>query len=277
MPKAFSGFGIGLRPPHYSDVLAQHDRIDFVEVISENFMIVGGRPLWVLDQVRERLPVALHGVSMSIGAVDGVNRDYLARLKRLVDRVDPLFVSDHLCWTGIGGTTTHDLLPLPLTAEALDVVCRNVDIAQDVLQREILLENPSAYIQFDEDEFAEAEFLAEVCRRSSCSLLLDVNNIFVSTKNLATDASAALSKIPKERVKQIHIAGHSQGTSKLIDTHDAPVCDDVWSLYREALNLFGEVPSMIERDDKIPAFSVLMEEVEDARRIAQEEWKRPTA
>jgi uncharacterized protein len=274
VPVAIEGFGIGLRPPHYAAVLEHHARLDFVEVISENFMIDGGRPLWVLDQVRELLPVALHGVSMSIGSVGGLDRAYLARLKGLADRVDPVFVSDHLCWTGIGGLTTHDLLPLPYTIEALDMVCRNVAVAQDMLERQILLENPSTYVRFEGDDRDEADFLAEVCARAGCGLLLDVNNVYVSAVNHGFDAVAYLERLPASRIKQIHLAGHSQGKTLLIDTHDMPVCDAVWALYGEAVKRFGHAASMIERDDDIPPFEALIAELETARRIAGAQVKQ---
>jgi uncharacterized protein len=261
----FTGFGIGLRAPHYADVLERQAELDFVEVISENFMIDGGRPLWVLDAFRERLPVALHGVSMSIGSADGLDRAYLRNLKRLADRVQPLFVSDHLCWTGVGGVNTHDLLPLPYTAEALDVVVQNVLMAQDVLQRPMLVENPSTYVTFINDEMEEADFLGTLCREAGCDILLDINNVYVSAANHGFDPIGYLRRLPPERVKQIHLAGHSQGEHLLIDTHDTPVCDDVWALYSAALALFGPVPTMVERDGNIPPFDVLLAEVGTAR------------
>jgi uncharacterized protein len=258
-------YGIGLRPPHYADVLDRHLELDFVEVISENFMVEGGRALYVLDAVAERLPVALHGVSMSIGNADGLDRDYLNQLKRLVDRVKPVFVSDHLCWTGVGGVNTHDLLPLPYTAEALAVVSANVTAAQDFLGRTLLIENPSTYVTFVDDEMTEAEFLSALCGATGCDLLLDVNNIYVSSVNHGYDTGAYLNALPRERVKQIHIAGHSAGKSLLIDTHDTPVSAAVWSLYEAALTCFGPTPTMVERDDNIPSFDTLLAEINEAR------------
>jgi uncharacterized protein (UPF0276 family) len=242
--------------------------LDFVEVISENFMIEGGRPLWVLDTIRARMPVALHGVSMSIGSTEGVNPDYLKMLRALVDRVDPLFISDHLCWTGTGGVNTHDLLPLPYTAEALDVTVRNVEIAQAALGRSMLIENPSSYVTFVADEMGEADFLAALCGRAGCGILLDVNNVFVSASNHGFDAEAYLRRLPRDSVKQIHLAGHSVGEHMLIDTHDMPICDAVWSLYAQAVSFFGPVPTMIERDDNIPSFDALLAEVNTARLIS---------
>jgi uncharacterized protein len=269
MPTETDGFGVGLRTPHYADILEHHSRLDFVEVISENFMVDGGRPLWILDQVRERLPVALHGVSLSIGSTDGPDAAYLKRLRQLVDRVDPLFISDHLCWTGIGGINSHDLLPMPYTGEALDTVCANISVAQHELGRAMLFENPSTYVRFAEDEMDEEEFITEMCSRTGCNILLDINNVFVSAANHGFDATDYLNRVPVERVKQMHLAGHSQGMHGLIDTHDTPVCDAVWALYGEALARFGQVATMVERDGNIPPFDELIGEVETARRIGE--------
>jgi uncharacterized protein (UPF0276 family) len=254
-----------LRPPHYQDFLAGAAPVDFVEVISENFMVAGGRPLKVLDAVRERAPVAMHGVSMSIGSADGLRQDYLVRLKALADRVRPLWVSDHLCWTGVEGFNSHDLLPLPYTEEALELVCANVRHAQDVLERPILLENPSSYLVFADDEMSECRFLAETCRRTGCFLLLDVNNVYVSATNHGFDPLDYLAGIPADRVRQIHLAGHTAGRSLLIDTHDQPVPDPVWRLYEAAVQRLGPVATMIERDDNIPPLVDLLDELDIAR------------
>jgi uncharacterized protein (UPF0276 family) len=254
-----------LRPVHYQDFLTRTVPVDFVEVISENFMVDGGRPLHVLDQIRERHPVILHGVSMSIGASEGLDRAYLDRLRRLADRVDPLWVSDHLCWTGTGGFNSHDLLPLPYTEEALAVVCANVAQAQDALGRPLLIENPSSYVTFRQSEIGEGEFLAEMSRRSGCFLLLDVNNIFVSANNHGFASGAYLDAIPFDRVRQIHLAGHSRGKTMLIDTHDHPVPDAVWDLYDAACRRAGPIATMIERDDDIPPLDALLAELDIAR------------
>lgn len=270
----FQGFGLGLRPPHYRDFLDGAQNVDFVEVISENFMVRGGRPLHILDQVRERYPVAMHGVSMSIGTATGVRLDYLRRLKALVDRVDPLWVSDHLCWTGIGGFNSHDLLPLPYTEEALDVVCTNIMRVQDVLERPILLENPSSYLTFADDTMTEHEFIAQMCARSGCYLLVDVNNIYVSGSNHGFDPYAYIAGLPADRIRQIHLAGHSQGRDLLIDTHDQPVPDPVWDLYEAACGHFGPAATMIERDDDIPPLSELLAELDTARRRALRSERR---
>lgn len=262
---AFSGFGLGLRKEHYRDFLEDDVPVDFVEVISENFMVEGGQPRHILRQVRARHPVALHGVSMSIGSADGLDRDYLRRLRSLVDEVEPLFVSDHLCWTRIDGFHSHDLLPVPYTEEALGVVCANIAQAQDALGRTMLFENPSSYIAFPGEAMTEWEFLAEMCRRTGCDLLLDVNNIHVSATNHGFDARDYLAGVPAGRVRQIHLAGHSVGKDLLIDTHDAPVCADVWALYAQAMSRVGPVATMIERDADVPPLRTLLDELALAR------------
>lgn len=263
----FHGFGLGLRVPHYDDVLATKQPLDFVEVISENFMVDGGRPLHMLEQVRASYPLALHGVSMNIGAVDGLDMDYLKQLRRLADRFDPLWVSDHVCWTAVDGIQAHDLLPLPYSDEALDVVSRNVRVAQDVLGRPLVLENPSTYLEFP-GSMTEAEFLAALCARTGCYLLLDVNNIVVSATNHGRSVDEWLDHIPLDRVRQIHLAGHSQGRDLLVDTHDAPVPTSVWDLYQRFISRLGPVATMIERDDHIPPFAELLAELQVARDVA---------
>jgi uncharacterized protein (UPF0276 family) len=264
----FAGFGLGLRREHYSDVLDRPADLDFVEVISENFMVDGGRPRQVLKHVRERHPVALHGVSMSVGSVEEPDRDYLKRLRALVDDVEPLFVSDHLSWSRTAHFNSHDLLPLPYTEETLAIVCRNVGIAQDVLGRSMLLENPSSYVVFDGNAMTEWDFLREVVDGTGCELLLDLNNVFVSATNHGFDATTFLERLPLERVRQLHLAGHTEGDTHLIDTHDQPVCDDVWCLFREIYPRLGPVAVMIERDAHIPPFSDLVAELEIARTLA---------
>lgn len=258
-----------MRTSHYPAYLAGEANVDFVEIISENFMGEGGRPLYTLDKVRERYPVAMHGVSMSIGSADGLNADYLARLKRLADRIDPLWISDHLCWTGIDGFNAHDLLPLPYTAQALDVAAANIALAQDLLGRAMLIENPSSYITFADDMMPEWMFLAELAERTGCYLLLDINNIYVSATNHGFDAMTYIEGVPASRVRQIHLAGHSAGRDGLlIDTHDHPVPDPVWQLYANAIGRFGDVAVMIERDDDIPPLEELLAELDIARRLA---------
>lgn len=263
----FSGYGLGLRKPHYADFLTTQVDVDFVEVISENFMVDGGRPRQILRDVRARHPLALHGVSMSIGSADGVDPLYLRRLRDLADEIEPLFVSDHLSWTRIEEFNSHDLLPLPYTHEALGVVCDNIGRAQDALGRTMLIENPSSYLAFAGADMSEWEFLERVCVRSGCGLLLDVNNVFVSAVNHGFDARAYLDGVPHDRVRQVHLAGHSQGRELLIDTHDQPVPASVWDLYAHVRPRLGPVAVMIERDDDIPPLGELLDELAVARGI----------
>ena len=261
-------FGLGLRAPHYPDFLEHDIDVDFVEIISENYMIAGGRPLHILDRIREKHPVAMHGVSLSVGSTDGLDPGYLKKLSALAKCLDPLFVSDHLCWTGIDGFNSHDLLPLPYTEEALETVCINIARAQDALGRQMLFENPSSYLQFPGAVLTEWEFLTAMSARTGCGLLLDVNNIFVSAANHGFDAQAYLDGIPADRVRQIHLAGHSEGDGLLIDTHDRPVRPEVWSLYESACHRFGAAATMIERDDAIPPLGELLDELDIARGLA---------
>ena len=266
---SFTGYGLGLRKEHHAQFLSAEQKVDFVEIISENFMACGGRPLRTLDAVRERHPVIMHGVSMSLGSPTGLNRDYLSELKLLADRVRPLWVSDHLCWTGIPGHNTHDLLPLPYTDEALATCIANLKLAQDVLERPLLVENPSSYVTFPESTMSEWQFLRLLAEESGCYLLLDVNNVFVSSVNHRFDPLEFLEAIPRDRVRQIHLAGHSQGPEgMLIDTHDTPVCAEVWQLYDQAIERFGPCATMIERDDDIPPLDELLAELDQARAAA---------
>jgi uncharacterized protein (UPF0276 family) len=271
------GFGLGLRPVHYPDILEGNPRIDWFEAISENYMVPGGRPLHALLRVRERWPVVLHGVSLSIGSTDPLDEVYLARLKTLADRVQPEWISDHLCWTGVGGINLHDLLPLPYTEEALSHVVGRVLRVQERLGRRILLENVSSYVTFAQSAVPEWEFLAEVARRADCLLLLDVNNVYVSAFNHEFDPLGYLDAIPGERVRQIHLAGHEDNGTHIIDTHDHPVIDPVWSLYAEAIRRFGPVATMIERDDRIPPLSELESELFRARAVAADALARRRA
>jgi uncharacterized protein len=264
----FAGFGLGLRKPHYSEFLEHRVAVDFIEVISENFMIDGGRPRQILRDVRARYPVALHGVSMSIASADGLDSAYLARLRALVEEIEPLFVSDHLSWTRTEGFSSHDLLPFPYNRETLEIVCANIGRAQDALGRTMLVENPSTYIDFASSEMTEWEFLKTVCARTDCGLLLDVNNVFVSASNHGFDPVAYLDGVPHERVRQIHLAGHSKGAELLIDTHDQPVPVSVWDLYAYVLPRLGPAATMIERDDHLPPLGELLAELAMARRIA---------
>jgi len=261
-------FGLGLRKPHYRHFIDGSAPVDFVEVISENFMVEGGRPLVTLSSVREHYPVALHGVSMSLGSVSELNNDHMRALIALVERIDPLFVSDHLCWTGTQAFNSHDLLPLPYTEEALTICGRNISEAQDRLQRQILVENPTSYVAFSHSSMSEWDFIRELSRLSGCGLLLDVNNVFVSAANHGFDASLYVESLEGCDVRQIHLAGHDDRGAIRIDTHDRSVCDDVWALYGLAAALFPEAATMIERDDDIPPLGDLLGELDRARAIS---------
>ena len=262
------GFGLGLRPNYYAEILSGEPNIDWFEVISENFMGRGGRPIAILEQIRQNYPIVLHGVSMSIASTAPLDFDYLRALKQLADRFQPEWISDHLCWTGVHGVNLHDLLPIPYTHEALDHVADRIKRVQDYLCRRIAIENVSSYVTFAESEMDESTFLRELAERADCWLLFDVNNVFVSSFNHGFDAVRFLDDIPSERVIQLHLAGHSDHETHKIDTHDQPVIEVVWSLYAEACRRFGEVSTMIERDDNFPPLSDLVAELDRARRIA---------
>lgn len=258
------GHGIGLRPKHYPPVL-DGVRADWFEAISENYMVGGGRALAVLERVRADTPVVLHGVSLSIGSTDPLNLDYLQELRALVDRIEPAWVSDHLCWGSHGRRYAHDLLPLPYTDEALAHVVDRVRRVQDRLGRRILLENVSSYLAFTHSTMPEWTFLAAVAGRADCGILLDVNNVFVSAVNHAFRGDEYLAGLPADRIGQIHLAGHSDHGTHLLDTHDAAVSDGVWSLYRDAVRRFGPVPTLVEWDDHIPPIEEVLAEAERAR------------
>ena len=262
------GFGLGLRPEHYEEIAASPGRVSWFEALSENYMVPGGRPLYWLDTFRRDYPMALHGVSLSIGSIDPIDRRYLDELKALVDRVEPMWVSDHLCFTGLSGLNMHDLLPLPYTEEALDHVAERVMAVQDHLGRRLVLENVSSYVTYAASELTEWEFIASLCQRADCDILLDVNNVYVSAFNHEFDAATFLRAMPRARVRQFHLAGHTHKGSHIIDTHDEPIVPDVWALYAEAVRLFPGVPTMIERDANIPPYAELLAELDEARRIA---------
>jgi uncharacterized protein len=262
------GFGLGLRTVHYEEILAGHCAVDWFELLSENYMVPGGKPLHYLDRIRADYPVVMHGVSLSIASTDPLDWNYLRALKTLAERVSPHWISDHLCWTGVSGKNSHDLLPVPYTEEAVAHVSSRVRAVQDFLGRRILLENVSSYVSYKESELTEWEFLSEIARRADCLVLLDVNNIYVSAYNHGFDAEKYLNGMPAERVQQIHIAGHSNCGDYIIDTHDADVIDPVWALYAKAIERLGPVSTIIERDDHIPPLAELVAELEQARRIA---------
>jgi uncharacterized protein (UPF0276 family) len=261
-------FGLGLRPEHYEEIAANPGRVGWFEALSENYMVPGGSPLRWLDRLRRDYPMALHGVALSIGSIDPLDRRYLDELKELADRVQPMWISDHLCFTGLRGQNMHDLLPLPYTEEALNHVAERVMAVQDHLGRRLVLENVSSYVTYAASELTEWDFIAELARRADCEILLDVNNVYVSAFNHEFDAMAFLRAMPRERVRQFHLAGHTHKGSHIIDTHDEPIVPDVWTLYAEAVKLFPGVPTMIERDANIPPYAELLAELDEARRIA---------
>jgi uncharacterized protein len=266
----YIGNGVGLRTEHYPTVLDERPAVDWLEVISENFMVAGGNPRRVLRQVREHYPVVLHGVSMSIGSADPLDDAYLRQLETLSRETEPAWVSDHLCWSSIGGHYAHDLLPLPYTEEALAHVVERVMQVQERLKRQILIENVSSYVTFTQSSLTEWQFLAELCARADCGLLLDVNNVYVSAFNHGFDANDFIDGIPVGRVGQVHLAGHSTYPTHLLDTHDHAVCDGVWALYRRALRRFGRVTTLVEWDDKIPPFDEVLAESKKAAAIERE-------
>ena len=276
----FQGFGLGLRPRHYNSFLAQPQAVDWLEVISENYMVQGGKPLAMLDRIRADYPIAMHGVSMSIGSVSPLDHGYLQRLKALADRIQPMWVSDHLCWTGVHGTNLHDLFPLPYTEEALRHVAARVREVQETLGRRLVLENVSSYIDYASSEMSEWAFLTALAEEADCLLLLDVNNIYVSGMNHGFDPRDFIDGVPAHRIQQIHVAGHSNLGDVIIDTHDAPVPDEVFDLYAYACRRFGPVSTMIERDDSIPPLEDLIVELDRVRAVAARHppvWDREEA
>lgn len=270
-----TGFGLGLRTQHYADFLARKQPLDWLEIITDNYLIDGGKPLAVIDAIRRDYPVAMHGVAMSIGASQGVDVPYLQRVKALADRIEPLWVSDHLCWTGPGPEQLHDLYPLPYTDESARHVIAQIRRAQDVLGRRLVLENVSNYIRYRHDSASEWQFLAHIAQEADCLLLVDVNNIYVSSVNHGFDPLSYLHALPAHRVQQIHLAGHSDNGDHIIDTHDHPVALPVWDLYAQACQRFGAVAAMIERDDHIPPLAELLDEMAIARRVAAEHVAPP--
>jgi hypothetical protein len=271
------GFGLGLRTQHYQEILEQRPQVDWFEALTENYLVPGGKPLYYLEQVRAHYPVVLHGVSLSIGSTDELDQQYLARLKALATRIEPVWISDHLCWTGLDGRNLHDLLPLPYTEEAVRHVSERILKVQEFLGRRLLIENVSSYVTYTDSRMSEWEFLTAVLERADCLMLLDVNNIYVSAFNHDFDALDYLRGIPVGRVQQIHLAGHRNLGEYLIDTHDESVIDPVWELYAAACRRFGSVSTMIERDDNIPPLADLLAELDQARRIAAGADRTPPA
>lgn len=260
------GVGVGLRPAHHFHFLKNKPKtVRWIEVISENYMPWKGKDfgssIEILSKVREDYPVALHGVSMNLGSADSLDLEYMARLKKLVDRINPFVISDHLSWTGIHGQNLHDLLPVPYTDETLNLLAQKIEQAQEILGRRILIENPSSYLEFRSSEMSEPEFISALLEKSDCGLLLDINNVYVSSVNHGFDPILYLEQIHKEKIGQIHLAGHSKMNGYLIDTHDEPICEDVWSLYRWAVSHFGTRSVMVERDGNIPDWTELEKEL----------------
>lgn len=265
---AHLGFGIGLRSAHYAYIERHWPPVDWFEVISENFMDSRGRPRHVLDEIAARYPVVAHGVSLSIGSADPLDRDYLRRLKRLVDEIEPAWVSDHVCWTGIGGVNTHDLVPIPFTEESLAHVVARAKVVQEILERPLVLENPSSYVTYVASTMPEWEFLARMAEDADCGLLLDVANVRVSSVNHGFDPLEYLSALPHERIVQLHLAGHDELDTHIVDTHDRPVSDATWELYRAAYELTGGVSTLVEWDDRLPPFQEVHAEVLKAKDFA---------
>jgi uncharacterized protein (UPF0276 family) len=260
------GTGLGLRSVHYAHILAESPKVDFFEILSENYMHTGGRPLHILDQVAERYPIVMHGVSMNIGTTDPLDRDYLRQLLALQQRCGARWISDHLCFTGVSGTNTHDLLPMPTTHEALRHVSKRVHQVQDILGQPLILENPSTYLEYTVTELSEAEFFTALCRETGCGMLLDVNNVFVCASNHDQDAEAYLRALPWDHVVYFHLAGHTVYPTHRLDTHDHPVCDEVWQLYRLAWQLSGGRSTLLEWDGNIPDFATTHAEALKSKR-----------
>lgn len=265
----YLGFGLGLRPSYYEEIISLKPKVDWFEILSENYMIPGGKPLYYLDKIREIYPVVMHGVSLSIGSSDPLDIDYLKQLKRLADRVKPVWISDHLCWTGVDGLNAHDLLPVPYTHQSIDHIVSRIQQIQEFLGRALLIENVSSYLTFKQSEMTEWAFLVEIVKKSGCFILLDVNNVYVSSVNHQFDPLDYINAMPAEKVAQIHLAGHSNHGEYIIDTHDAPVIQSVWDLYAATIQKLGQVSTMIERDDNMPPFAELLAELNHAKRIAE--------
>jgi len=266
--RPFLGFGLGLRTEHYKTLLESKPAIDWLEILSENYFVEGGKPLYYLDQLRQHYPMVMHGVSMSLGSSDPLDKQYLKQLKQLATRIEPHWISDHLCWTGVEGHNMHDLLPLPYTQEAIDHVANRITQVQDYLGQRILIENVSSYLTYQASEMTEWEFISAIVEKADCLILLDVNNIYVSAFNHHFDPHDYIQGVPKERVYQIHLAGHSQHEHYILDTHDNKIIDPVWQLYSDVIRDFGAVSTMIERDDNIPPLDDLLIELNQARHIA---------
>ena len=264
------GIGLGLRTVHYEHILGERPQVDFFEILSENYMQTGGRPLYTLDRVAERYPIVMHGVSMNIGSMDPLDRGYLRELKSLQERCGARWISDHLCWTGVDGTNLHDLMPMPYTEEALRHLVRRIEQVQDDLGQPLILENPSTYLEYAHADFDEPEFLTALANETGCGLLIDVNNVFVCASNHGSDATDYLRRLPWPHVVYFHLAGHTEYETHRLDTHDSPVCDEVWELYRQAHLLSGGRSTLLEWDADIPDFETTHAEAKKALRYRAE-------
>lgn len=267
-PRPWLGFGLGLRPDHYTDVLEGNPPVDWFEILSENYMVPGGKPLYYLDRFAERYPLVMHGVSLSLGSCDPLDTAYLDELCTLAMRANPRWVSDHLCWTGVDGLNLHDLMPLPYTDEALRHVATRIRRVQEILERPFLIENVSSYVSYRHSTMSEWAFLAALAEEADCGILLDVNNVYVSARNHGFDPMTYIRAMAPSRVWQIHLAGHTDLGDCIIDTHDAAVVDPVWDLYARTVAMLGPVSTMIERDGNIPPLAEVLAELATARRIA---------
>jgi uncharacterized protein len=269
----FLGFGLGLRPEYYEEIVSQPElcrsQIDWFEILTENYLIPGGKPLYYLDKIREHYPIVMHGVSLSLGSSDPLDLNYINQVKALAKRIEPVWISDHLCWTGVQGLNLHDLLPIPYTTDAIKHLVSRISKVQELLGRPILIENVSSYLSYKQSEMTEWEFIAQLVKQSGCYLLLDVNNVYVSSVNHQFNPLEFIEAMPAKQVAQIHLAGHLNLGDYIVDTHDAPVIEPVWDLYAATIQRLGLVSTMIERDDNMPAFSELIAELAQAKQIAQ--------
>ncbi|CZI76600.1 Protein of uncharacterised function (DUF692) [Legionella pneumophila] len=273
----YLGFGLGLRPNYYEEILTSKPDLDWFEILTENYLIPGGKPLYYLDKIREHYSIVMHGVSLSLGSTDPLNWDYLKQVQELASRIEPVWISDHLCWTGVHGLNTHDLLPVPYTTEAIQHIVSRIQEIQDFLKRPFLIENVSSYLTYKQSEMSEWDFILEIVKQSGCYLLLDVNNVYVSSFNHNFDPMAYINSMPPGRVAQIHLAGHTNHGDYIIDTHNAPVIEPVWDLYEATIQRLGPVSTMIERDDNMPDFSELLSEINHAKRLAIQAAKEKVA
>lgn len=261
------GHGLGIRPQHWDQILGSKHGLDWFEITSENFMDSQGRPLRLLEQLRKDYPIVCHGVSLSIGSADPLNTVYLSKLKNLIDRINPEYFSDHLCWTGINQKNSHDLLPLPQTKDVIQHIVERIDQVQSLIGKKMLIENVSSYVTFKESVVPEWEFITEIAKRSGCGILLDINNVYVNAFNHKFDAKTYIDALLPEHVKQFHLAGHTNFDSYLVDTHAAKMIDPVWDLYAHAVKRFGRIPTVVEWDDHIPSFEELLSESHRAKEI----------